>query len=641
MHRKLRFFLLLLLFLPLASPSADGESRVKKVLLLSAHAKDSNWSRDALAPLLRLDEAREDIDLFDAYLPMVSFESAEVFTEALDKVLESYGDLCPDLVVLAGSSIFWIVPKINEKWAEAPFLLLGEQDYWCDPQYVFTLKADVTAARHPVSDFLKKGVNLTLLHVPSMVEQTVDLMRTLQPGMQRLVFIGGENFQSREEQIRVEHYLATRHPDLKYVPLLSSVYSTDVLLRILNRQNSATTGILYASWYNHSDYRETVTSRHNMIRMVQSIVPTFSLFWYDMEENRLLTGYVAYDHQYFYEVFNRRLLAILDNSVQPYSIPFQTMQPAAPTVNWESMEKYGLDTSLIPERADVFHKPRSIWQDHYKLILGIILALLFLFLIIYTVTVRKALSVQRQAKVMAEKANLIKTQFVQNMSHEIRTPLNAIIGFAQLLGLPDGYNTEKEKEEYLSYVINNSNLLTMLIGDVLNLSDMENGNYEIRDEPCNLNEMCRLAAKSVAHRVAPGVSMNFETDLPEDLRLLTDGMRVQQILINFLTNSCKHTEEGTILLRASLEDHPGMVTFSVSDTGTGIPAEKAEVIFDRFTKLDEFKQGSGLGLSICRILAQKLEGKVWLDTSYTGGARFYFTIPYVTVLQETDSLANL
>ena len=73
------------------------------------------------------------------------------------------------------------------------------------------------------------------------------------------------------------------------------------------------------------------------------------------EENRLLTGYVAYDHQYFYEVFNRRLLAILDNSVQPYSIPFQTMQPAAPTVNWESMEKYGLDTSLIPAGADVFH----------------------------------------------------------------------------------------------------------------------------------------------------------------------------------------------------------------------------------------------------------------------------------------------
>lgn len=225
----------------------------------------------------------------------------------------------------------------------------------------------------------------------------------------------------------------------------------------------------------------------------------------------------------------------------------------------------------------------------------------------------------------ANQANKAKTAFLSNMSHEIRTPMNAIIGFAQLLGLPDGYNTEEEKAEYLSYVMNNSHLLTMLIGDILSLSDMENGNYVLNIEPCNLNEICRMAIKSTDNRVQPGVVMSFETSLPEELRIETDGMRVQQILINYLTNACKHTSEGSIVLKA--ETSQEQILFSVTDTGPGVPAEKAEEIFKRFVKLNDFVQGTGLGLSICHTLAEKLGGHVWLDTSYTGGARFMFTIP--------------
>ena len=124
------------------------------------------------------------------------------------------------------------------------------------------------------------------------------------------------------------------------------------------------------------------------------------------------------------------------------------------------------------------------------------------------------------------------------------------------------------------------------------------------------------------------MELSFETSLPEDLRIETDGMRVQQILINYLTNACKHTAEGSIVLQASADKEKGEIIFSVTDTGTGVPAEKAEKIFERFVKLNDFVQGTGLGLSICRTLAEKLGGRVWLDTSYTGGARFMFTIPY-------------
>ena len=102
---------------------------------------------------------------------------------------------------------------------------------------------------------------------------------------------------------------------------------------------------------------------------------------------------------------------------------------------------------------------------------------------------------------------------------------------------------------------------------------------------------------------------------------------MQQILINFLTNACKHTTSGQIVIASSLTENPGYITFSVADTGPGVPPEKAESIFDRFVKLDSSKQGAGLGLSICRIMADSLGGKVWLDTQYNDGARFVLIIP--------------
>ena len=127
--------------------------------------------------------------------------------------------------------------------------------------------------------------------------------------------------------------------------------------------------------------------------------------------------------------------------------------------------------------------------------------------------------------------------------------------------------------------------------------------------------------------LAQMVAELMECDVDDRYSVYTDGRRVQQVIINFLTNACKHTIAGEIVLKVSLTENPGMVTFSVTDTGTGVPPEKAEYIFKRFTQLDNFTQGNGLGLNICSIIAEKLEGKVMLDTTYTNGARFVFMIP--------------
>lgn len=224
-------------------------------------------------------------------------------------------------------------------------------------------------------------------------------------------------------------------------------------------------------------------------------------------------------------------------------------------------------------------------------------------------------------------ANKAKTRFLQNMSHEIRTPLNAMFGFAQLLGLPDGSWTDEEKEKYNRIIFTNFYLLDMLINDILDSADIQNGNYRMKIGEFNVNEIGQNALLCVEFRHTDSVQMKFSTDVDDDYKITSDAKRTQQILINFLTNACKNTQKGEIHLHISNKERPGMISFSVTDTGTGVPAEKAEMIFHRFTKLDQDIDGSGLGLNICHTISTKLGGKVYLDTTYTGGARFVLELP--------------
>ena len=254
------------------------------------------------------------------------------------------------------------------------------------------------------------------------------------------------------------------------------------------------------------------------------------------------------------------------------------------------------------------------------ILLLIILAVVMVFFLLYTRSLHKTNEKVRMA-------DAAKTRFVQNMSHEVRTPLNAIVGFSQLLSLPDGSFGEEEKEEFAGHIVNNTKMLTMLLDDILNASAIDKGEYRITYEDGEVNFMAEAAISSAEHRLQPGVRMYYVSESGEPYTFRTDPHRVQQVLINLLTNACKHTPEGEIKLSSSLTETPGYVTYSVTDTGPGIPPEQAEKVFERFTKLNQFVQGTGLGLSICRDIAERMGAKVYLDTNYTNGARFVFAVP--------------
>lgn len=229
----------------------------------------------------------------------------------------------------------------------------------------------------------------------------------------------------------------------------------------------------------------------------------------------------------------------------------------------------------------------------------------------------------RIAKEKAEEADRMKTSFLANISHEIRTPLNAIVGFSQLLGDASA----EEREEFIKIISNNSELLLSLVNDVLDLSRLEANAFSLVMVESNIQDCCSNALDSVRHRVAEGVELTF-TCPDEALCLNIDPFRLQQLLVNLLTNAAKFTDAGEINLDFRVDKEKKQVVFSVTDTGIGIPQDKHDCIFNRFEKVDEFKQGTGLGLSICRVIADRFGGTIQVDSSYTGGARFVFVMPY-------------
>jgi signal transduction histidine kinase len=605
---------------------AQGREVPEDLFILSTHTASSEWAQQMLYPVAQLRSTRPDLTVSLDYLQLLSHKSVAALQHTVDSILLSRRQ-APRLVMLLGGSSFNFAEKVQKRWPGVPMLLVGEQDYYCDVDYTLNGPGDPNARRVFVSSLRPRGFNLSLIVAPPMIRHTLEMISQVQPNLKKLYFIAGENYMSKEQQWRVEEYMQLQFPEIEYHVLMSSTTSTDQLLSLLEEESGPEMAVYFSSWLVRDGYLETVSTRHNTVSLIESEAPVYTMFASNMEKHPNLMGYYSYPVEEYNQALRQYILDVLDMGISPSSQPFLYLQTGHPTLNYRAMRLYGLATSLIPENAEVLNRPVSFWQLYRRQVMwfGIVFFVALMGFIILTLV--RSMHRLQKARDLAENANQMKSAFIQNMSHEIRTPLNSIIGFSQLLGMPDGLLAPEEKEEYLGYVLNNSHLLTMMINDMIGLSDMEKGRYTVEMAPTDLNEMTLQSIKTVENRLPGGSRIVLQSGIDEDSRYVTDGMRVQQILINFLTNACKNTTGGDIVLTSSLVENPGYITFSVSDKGPGVPPDKAEAIFDRFVKLDSNKQGAGLGLSICRMLAQRLGGKVWLDTSYTEGARFVLIIP--------------
>ena len=237
-------------------------------------------------------------------------------------------------------------------------------------------------------------------------------------------------------------------------------------------------------------------------------------------------------------------------------------------------------------------------------------------------TLIKAEEELRKAKEAAEQSNWLKTMFIQNMSHEIRTPLNSIVGFSGVL--VDMLDEKEDIGQYVALIESNSKLLLKLVGDILDISILDS-EVEIKHNAVDVNACCQASIDAAGASFDPGVRLIFEPACDE-LIINSNYNYIVQVLDNLLGNASKFTHEGSVTLAYEVKKEENQLIFTVTDTGIGIPVEEQERVFERFVKLDNFSQGAGLGLSICRIVAERLGGYLRIDKGYTQGTRVIFCV---------------
>lgn len=465
------------------------------------------------------------------------------------------------------------------------------------------------------------------------IEKNLELTRQLFPNTKRIVLITDFTLGGLAMQTHVTRHMK-RHKDIELVLLDGRSNTMFEICDKLKNINGKNTVLWLGTWRIDSSENYSLTSTDDVLRKANPQIPAFSLSATGMG-NWAIGGYTPeYTPQ-------GKMLA--DMAIE-YLYGKKTrgslfhIIPSTYTFDQKMLEAFKKEDAELPQDAVVLNTATHFFSANKSIILSTLAVFAFLaialVLAIYYLLkmkrLRDALEIQseelKRAKDIAERANNVKTTFIANMSHELRTPLNAIVGFANLLE-EDDYE-EEEKKQFCHVIKENSDMLLNLISDILDISKIESGKLPISPEECDVIALSRTSILSVKH-ASKLEDVEYIEDFPSDesLMIYTDPMRLKQVMINLLSNASKYTKKGFIKLTIRPDYDTDYITFAVTDTGCGIPEDKAEMVFGRFVKLNQYVQGTGLGLPLCRVLTESMGGKIWLDTSYTNGTRMVFTHP--------------
>lgn len=428
-----------------------------------------------------------------------------------------------------------------------------------------------------------------------------------------------------------EEYTAglNTHKALVYVKTDRRAEAHQAYQRFIGTQYSKTS----AGLIEHSEYLENAERWEDLAKLspkVDSVVKSWgiplSLYYLKSYLNPSLKAYIKSGNKEQALKMAERIVDSVD-SVYNYELHHNAAELA---IMYETQEK----EKQISEQQSMLKNQRYI-----AFLVAALLILIF-FIIITLLRLRSARKLADknkelkqknkeliQANARAEESSRMKTDFIQQISHEIRTPLNVLSGFTQILTAPNAELTEEERADINERVTQNTNRITELVNKMLELSDMHSKSVIDRVDQVTTVQIAAQAVEISDISKAKHLTFNMEFDPSADKMIRTNSYSASRALALLLNNAAKFTKEGSAELRITIDGNTQMVVYTVTDTGIGIPPYEAEHIFEEFFQLDNYYEGTGIGLSVARSIARRLGGDIRLDTTYQGGARFVMTLP--------------
>ena len=561
-----------------------------------------------------------------------SFSEAPFWEKRMAGLLSKYqNDKSPALIVLIGQEAWAAYLSLEDSvCGNTPVVsALSSRNAILLPGDTIDLKTWMPESVDFFTDFPDSPIKAGFVYEYD-VEANINMVKQMYPDTENIAFISDNSYGGVAMQAYVVKEMK-KFPELDLILLdgrVNTIYTICDRLHELPEH----TAVLMGTW--RVDMNDGYFMRNATYAMMEAApaLPTFSLssaglgYW---AVAGIVPAYRALGKEMARQSY-RLLTDPQDGNTHMEVIPNETI------LDGKLVKEKKLNIAGLPQPVKMLNVTPSFYEQYkYHIwsvgaVLLVLLGGLFVSLYFYyhTKKLKDELEVSegalREAKDRAEESSRLKSAFLANMSHEIRTPLNAIVGFSDVLSA--GGASEEEQRGYFEIIRTNSDLLLRLINDILDVSRLEADRVILSLESCNVVEICQQVVASVAQARRSTNQFLFECER-EVVEMRTDVQRLQQVVINLLSNADKFTKEGTITLKLELDTARNVAVFSVTDTGCGIPLDKQKRVFERFEKLNEYVQGTGLGLSICKLTVEKWGGEIWIDPAYTDGARFMFTHP--------------
>ena len=562
-----------------------------------------------------------------------SFSDFPRWKGVMRDILDKYrGNQEPALIILFGQEAWASYLSLNDSvTGEVPVLCaLTSRNVVLLPDDEKDLVHWMPESSDFYEDNLKRQVRGGFMYEYD-IASNIRMIRAIYPDTKNIAFISDNTYGGVTLQAHVRREMK-QFPELNLILLDGREHTIYTIVDEL-RKLPKHTAVLIGTW--RVDKNEGYFMRNATYSMMEAIpdIPTFTA-------TSIGLGYWAVGGVVpAFRTFGKELAA---ETVRLLENPGDTTQRVEVVgtealLDSKKVKEQKINVAALPMAVKLVNESPSFYRQYrYQIWGGVgVLCVLVMGLLIsiyfYLRTKRLKDDLERsqadlyEAKDRAEESNRLKSAFLANMSHEIRTPLNAIVGFSDVLA--SGGSSDEDQRNYFRIIQSNSDLLLRLINDILDLSRLEADKVTLTPEDCDVVQLCRQALSSVEmSRRESGNRFVFETKI-DSFVLQVDVQRLQQVLINLLTNAAKFTKNGTITLQFEVDREKKRVLFAVADTGCGIPKEKQKQVFERFEKLNEYAQGTGLGLSICKLTVDKWGGSIWIDPDYERGARFVVSHP--------------